>query len=120
MEPLHVLVGTATLFILTFAAQTARVWRRIGYCPITVFRHNRLVERIGVYAFSRHPIYTALLGLFTGCFLVLPCPFSAGTLAISLPLLWRITVLEERFLVEHFGEPYREYMRRSGRFLPWF
>jgi protein-S-isoprenylcysteine O-methyltransferase Ste14 len=27
--------------------------------------------------------------------------------------------VEERENLERFGEPYREYMRRTGRFIPW-
>jgi protein-S-isoprenylcysteine O-methyltransferase Ste14 len=36
---------------------------------------------------------------------------------VALPFPW-IAVEEERMLLDTFGDEYREYMRRTGRFFP--
>ena len=37
--------------------------------------------------------------------------------AISIVMIFR-TPLEEKMLLDFFGEPYRAYMQRTGRYLP--
>lgn len=74
----------------------------------------------GPYRFVRNPMYTGLLimglslGLALGTWLV---PLAT----ILVFALWVIrTRTEERYLVERFGDQYRDYMKRVGRFLPKF
>jgi protein-S-isoprenylcysteine O-methyltransferase Ste14 len=37
---------------------------------------------------------------------------------IAFVVLWLRTSKEEAWLIETFGDAYRDYMRRTGRFLP--
>lgn len=72
----------------------------------------------GVYRFLRHPSYTGELLAFGGVALVF-WHFPSSLYVFLLPLcgfLYR-TFLEERKLLELFGEEYREYMRRTRRFI---
>ena len=72
----------------------------------------------GPYRFVRNPMYMGVLaaglslGLAMGTWLV---PLGASLVFTLMALRTRI---EERFLIEHFGDRYREYMMRVGRFLP--
>jgi protein-S-isoprenylcysteine O-methyltransferase Ste14 len=72
----------------------------------------------GPYRWVRHPMYTALFGVFIGLALV-----SANWLVVLLTGA-SITVLcarigkEEAMMVEQFGDAYRAYARRTGRLLP--
>jgi protein-S-isoprenylcysteine O-methyltransferase Ste14 len=52
------------------------------------------------------------LGLALGTWLL---PLAASLMFTLLALRTRI---EERYLIERFGDPYRDYMKRVGRFLP--
>lgn len=72
----------------------------------------------GPYAVMRHPRYVevvigtlgyALLANHTGAYLV--------TLAM-VPVLHMVVLIEERELVERFGDDYREYAARVPRYLP--
>ena len=71
----------------------------------------------GPYRFVRHPSYSGYFLMFTGFFLVW-----SGVLAVF-PLFaiygyYRVSVVEEEFLVKRFGDVYREYQSRTGRFFP--
>ena len=72
----------------------------------------------GPYRYVRNPMYTGILmvgaslGLALGTWL-LPI---AGTLCFS--ILARRTRIEEGFLIARFGDQYRSYMARVGRFFP--
>jgi protein-S-isoprenylcysteine O-methyltransferase Ste14 len=72
----------------------------------------------GLYRVSRNPIYLGLIVFVTGYALTLPTILSF-VLLIALYLGIRQQVAaEEAYLVATYGEAYRDYARRVGRFLP--
>jgi protein-S-isoprenylcysteine O-methyltransferase Ste14 len=83
-----------------------------------VTRRNAYLVRHGPYRFVRNPMYTGVLaaaislGFALGTWLI---P-AAGTAVFTLFVLR--TRIEENFLVERFGDQYRDYMQRVGRFFP--
>ncbi len=80
-------------------------------------REHTLVTR-GPYRWVRHPFYDAGALLFTANALVAANWFLlvGGLMAFALIMLR--TSREEDRLVARFGDSYRDYMRRTGRFLP--
>lgn len=82
-------------------------------------RQEHLV-RHGPYRFVRHPIYAAFLGYFVGAWLLQP----NGSFTVAMPIAIARVVLqavrEEQLLVASFGQDYRDYMRSTKRFVPWF
>ena len=73
----------------------------------------------GVYRFIRHPLYASLLWFGLGAFLKDPSILAGlliGSLAVGVFLTARI---EERHNLDRFGEEYREYSRRTKRFVPY-
>ena len=79
---------------------------------------GRLVDS-SIYAVLRHPVYAAAtyvclaLGLWRGTWLSL----AFGLLAPFGLTVW-LRLVEERELIERFGEGYREYRRRVPAFYP--
>jgi protein-S-isoprenylcysteine O-methyltransferase Ste14 len=72
----------------------------------------------GIYGKIRHPRYTGgTLGLLAMAFFA---NYLATYLLILIwfPFLFLITVLEEKELIDRFGEEYREYQRNVPRFIP--
>jgi protein-S-isoprenylcysteine O-methyltransferase Ste14 len=72
----------------------------------------------GPYARIRHPLYAGMFGwcialslLTANWIFVAVCALSAGG------LLWRVPK-EEKMMIEAFGEEYKVYMQRTGRFFP--
>ena len=82
-----------------------------------VFPDHALVVR-GPYRLVRHPVYSGDLALWLGAAL--------GTLNALLLVLWPLYLLglsaeasvEEGLLERKFGEAYRDYAARVGRFAP--
>lgn len=72
----------------------------------------------GPYGRVRHPMYSGGMVESVGVSLLMANWF----VAVSAGLFWGLialrTPLEEQKLIEKFGEDYREYARRVGRFLP--
>ena len=78
---------------------------------------HTLVTR-GPYRWVRHPFYLATALAVVANSLVTANWFLALTGGIVLGLLVLRTRIEEEKLIERFGEDYKEYMKRTGRFLP--
>lgn len=73
----------------------------------------------GVYRWTRHPIYVAFDLLFVGTFLVLGRLIFLVLALAWLPLLHTIMQREERFLSRLYGDSYRTYCGRVGRYFSW-
>jgi protein-S-isoprenylcysteine O-methyltransferase Ste14 len=81
-------------------------------------RHDATLVTSGPYRFVRHPFYVTAALLFLGASLLSAnWLFFAGGFAAMAMLMIR-TPKEERKLIEKFGDPYRDYMARTGRFIP--
>jgi protein-S-isoprenylcysteine O-methyltransferase Ste14 len=73
----------------------------------------------GIYGWTRHPIYVAFDLLFVGTFLVLGRLIFLVLALVWLRLLHSYMQREECFLSHLYGEPYRDYCGRVGRYFSW-
>ena len=83
-----------------------------------VTRKDHTLVTTGPYRYVRHPFYLAFAVAIAGGSLVAAnwFLFLAGCLPFG--FLVARTRIEEEKLVERFGDEYRGYMARTGRFLP--
>lgn len=73
----------------------------------------------GPYRLVRHPLYSGVDGLTFGIGVLVAHPWALlGSVALGLWFLLVLAPFEERELIALFGTPYRDYMRRTRRFLP--
>ena len=86
---------------------------------IHVVPGQQVIER-GAYRWIRHPAYTAAGFGFISIGLAAGNWASVGVLLLSWLIVYayRVTI-EERTMVAVLGEPYRAYMERTRRFLPF-
>jgi len=84
---------------------------------VVVRRDAHFVES-GPYRFVRNPMYCGVLGMALSIGLALGTWLLpvAGTVVFVLFVLRTRT--EEKYLIERFGDQYRDYMQRVGRFFP--
>jgi protein-S-isoprenylcysteine O-methyltransferase Ste14 len=99
-------------------------WRTLGknwvHCldPSKFHRKATTLVTSGPYHYVRHPMY---LGAFT--FLVAQALVAANWLillpALATTMLFYVQIgKEEAMLIDRFGDEYREYMKRTPRFIP--
>ena len=83
-----------------------------------VTRANATLVTHGPYRWVRHPFYvTAALLMASATLLSANWLIGAGSVVV-LALLAMRTPKEEQMLIERFGQQYRDYMARTGRFVP--
>ena len=86
---------------------------------VIVARDQTIVQH-GPYRFIRHPSYTAAFLMFIGIGLALCSWISLAILFFAHCYLYgRRVAVEERALLDTLGAPYREYMLRTRRFIPF-
>ncbi|HEX9840651.1 MAG TPA: isoprenylcysteine carboxylmethyltransferase family protein [Anaerolineales bacterium] len=115
LQWLGVVLGVVSLPLLVWTQQALGS----NFSTTLHVRQEHTLVTSGPYLYVRHPMYTALflsmsaILLLTRNRIVGGVPL-VGLCVIVLPRIQR----EERAMIEKFGDAYREYMKRTGRFLP--
>lgn len=74
--------------------------------------------RTGPYRWLRHPIYTAVLGMYACTALIAGEVHALVGLVLLLAAYWRKVRLEELHLASHFGPSYRDYRDATWGAIP--
>jgi len=107
---------------LTAAAAAWLIWMFVSLganiTDTVVTRKNAYFVDWGPYRFVRNPMYTGLLVLGLG----LGLAFERWSLTAAMTLIFVLLAIrtrrEETYLIARFGDQYRDYMNRVGRFFP--
>ncbi len=83
-----------------------------------VTRANAVLVTHGPYRWVRHPFYVTAALLMASVTLLTANWLIGLTSLVVLALLAIRTPKEEAMLIQRFGQQYREYMERTGRFIP--
>jgi protein-S-isoprenylcysteine O-methyltransferase Ste14 len=89
-----------------------------GITPTSATRKQHTLVTSGPYRWVRHPLYTVGSSMFVAFGMMADNWFIAGLGILTFILMAARTPKEEANLIEKFGDEYREYMKRTGRFLP--
>jgi len=108
-------MGLLGIFLLLWVHHTLDKYFAM---PGVMKEHQSLVTG-GPYQWVRHPMYTALF-LVTIVYFLISANWFIGVVWIGWIMGTVASMLrdEEAALIEKFGDEYRAYMRRTGRFLP--
>jgi protein-S-isoprenylcysteine O-methyltransferase Ste14 len=119
-RPAQSLLGVAVaIAALAMFYLTHRALGRNWSVSLEVRQSHKLVTE-GVYRHVRHPMYTAFWLWAVAQALLLPNWVAGLSGLIGFGTLYVFRVgLEERLMVDTFGEEYRAYMARSARLVPW-
>jgi Putative protein-S-isoprenylcysteine methyltransferase len=95
-----------------------RILNRQFTYTVAKIENHELIER-GLYKRIRHPGYLGQLIIFLGISTALSNWLSIVLMIgpVLLGYLYRMRI-EERFMIEQFGEQYRDYQKRTKRLIP--
>jgi protein-S-isoprenylcysteine O-methyltransferase Ste14 len=109
--------------LLVFLGIAFAIWARVELGGnwsgrVTIKQGHTLVRR-GPYTIVRHPIYSGLLLALLGVAIILgQIRGLLGVVILSLSF-WLKSRIEERFMLEQFGDQYREYQRQVKALIPY-
>jgi protein-S-isoprenylcysteine O-methyltransferase Ste14 len=89
-----------------------------GITPTSATRQEHKLSTNGPYRWIRHPLYTFGSSMFVSFGMMADNWFIAALGILTFILMAIRTPKEEANLIEKFGDEYREYMKRTGRYLP--
>ncbi|MCQ3937727.1 MAG: hypothetical protein DPW18_11865 [Chloroflexi bacterium] len=89
-----------------------------GITPVSATRTNHKLVTHGIYRWVRHPLYSVGSSLYISFGLMSDNWFIIFMGVVAFIVMAIRTPKEEANLIEKFGDEYREYMKRTGRFLP--
>ena len=89
-----------------------------GISPTSATRRQHTLVTSGPYRWVRHPLYTVGSTLFIALGMMADNWFIAALGVLAFIAMASRTPKEEANLIEKFGDEYREYMKRTGRYLP--
>jgi protein-S-isoprenylcysteine O-methyltransferase Ste14 len=107
-------IGATAAILLTWT------FRRLGtnITDTVVTRRDHTLVLHGPYRWVRHPFYGSVTLFLLALSLIAANWFLLLTGAVVVTLLVIRTRREEDHLIRRFGDDYRRYMNRTGRFLP--
>lgn len=91
-----------------------------GITPTSATRRQHTLVTSGPYRWVRHPLYTFGASMFVAFGMMADNWFIALLGILTFIAMAIRTPKEEANLVTKFGNEYRDYMKRTGRFLPKF
>jgi protein-S-isoprenylcysteine O-methyltransferase Ste14 len=91
-----------------------------GITPTSATRKEHKLVTNGIYRYVRHPLYTVGSSMFVAFGMMADNWFIAVLGILAFIAMAIRTPKEEAHLIEKFGDEYREYMKTTGRFLPYF
>ena len=107
-------LGLASLALWTWAqASLGKEWS-----PQLQLREKHRLVTTGPYTRIRHPLYTAMIGYGTSLALVTANWIFVVLAVVMIVGLFARVPKEEQMMIKEFGEEYKAYMQRTGRFLP--
>jgi protein-S-isoprenylcysteine O-methyltransferase Ste14 len=86
--------------------------------PTSATRKEHKLVTSGPYHWVRHPLYTVGSSIFISLGMIADNWFIAALGLWAFIAMAVRTPKEEANLIEKFGDEYREYMKRTGRFFP--
>jgi protein-S-isoprenylcysteine O-methyltransferase Ste14 len=107
------------IYSLVMLKRSGRQDTKRSDAPMLEFEKTTNLVTTGIYQYIRHPMYSSLLFLAWGIFFKSPSWVDGIIVFVATAALWATARTEEAEDVRFFGEAYREYMRRSKRFVPF-
>jgi protein-S-isoprenylcysteine O-methyltransferase Ste14 len=109
--------------VMTAAGLLFSVWARrcLGTNwsgAVTIKERHELVTS-GPYGLVRHPIYTGVLLAILGSAIAVGEWQAVLAMVLASFALWRKLRLEERWMLNRFGEAYRAYCRKVPALIPF-
>ena len=109
------------LFIMALALITAFFLVKSGHVVISHGNHGRLPTSLvitGAFRYVRHPLYLGCLLVYFGLAMATASLISLALLAAIIPFYNFLATYEEGLLEDMFGESYRSYQQKTGKWLP--
>jgi protein-S-isoprenylcysteine O-methyltransferase len=115
--------ATAVGYGLLAAGMLFALWARVflgrNWSSNVTLKQDHTLVRSGPYRIVRHPIYTGLLVALLGTAIALG-PLRCFLCVVIAAIAWKFkSITEEAFMVQQFGDQYRQYQMEVKSLVPY-
>jgi protein-S-isoprenylcysteine O-methyltransferase Ste14 len=115
----HQLISWILLILSAWAGLAGFLLLKRKGRPAGNFENTTILVKSGLYGFIRHPLYLSLFLLGSGVMMKDPGISAIILGIINLASVYFTARIEEKEMIEKFGETYREYIKETKMFLPF-
>ncbi|MGD2247919.1 MAG: protein-S-isoprenylcysteine O-methyltransferase [Candidatus Methanofastidiosia archaeon] len=114
-------IGAVVYFVSFWLLWRSHADLQRSWTPSVQIRKEHTLVTHGVFIYIRHPMYAAhLLWGLAQPFLLWNWIAGFSMLVTQIPLYVYRIPREEKMMLNQFGEEYKSYMEKTGRFIPMF
>jgi protein-S-isoprenylcysteine O-methyltransferase Ste14 len=113
------IVGLVLLIIGLTTAIVAQITLRRFYSSTLVIREDHQLITHGVYRFTRHPIYLGVIIAIIGVPVYVSSFYGLLVISALIPIFLKRIRIEERMLIDEFGDAYRTYKEATSKLIPF-
>ena len=113
------LVGTKAIIDGLVVGTWGFVTMKTAETNVSPYEPTRVLVESGPFAHTRNPLYLSMTLVYAGIATLRRAPLALALLPLLLSAVQRgVIKREEQYLEQKFGESYRSYRSRVGRWLP--
>jgi len=109
-------------FVVVLCGVAFSIWARMAldgnWSGTATLKQDHTLTRTGPYRITRHPIYTGILLALAGSALERGMVRSVLAVILCALALWLKIAVEEKLMIERFGEQYLRYRREIPALIP--
>ncbi len=98
---------------------TAHLILRMSHISTLAIRENHKLRTNGLYRFVRHPLYFGAILVATGVPVTVASTQGFLAMLLLIPIVLIRIRLEEKMLIEAFGDKYRNYKKTTKKLFPF-
>ncbi len=107
------------IWIIVYSLRFLKTFRWMGYNIFGFATEKDGLVKEGAYKYIRHPTYMAMILFCYGLFFIIPWVIILiVSISFHLYIVFIHSKVEERQLVQKFGDAYIEYMKQTSGFIP--
>jgi protein-S-isoprenylcysteine O-methyltransferase Ste14 len=98
---------------------TAQITLGRNHASVPMIWEDHQLIRHGIYRLVRHPLYLGVITVCIGLAVFGPSLLGLVIMSLLIPIFIIRIRIEERLLIETFGDAYREYQRTTRMLIPF-
>jgi len=111
--------GLALFVVGLTTALVAVIILRRSYSSTLVIREDHQLITHGIYRFTRHPIYLGIIMVCIGVPVYASSLYGLLTMSALIPVFLIRIRIEERMLIDEFGDAYWMYRESTSKLIPF-
>ena len=98
---------------------TGHVTLRQSYSSMLIIKKGQKLRTHGIYRFTRNPIYFGFILVAIGIPIFTLSLYGFLVMLLEVPICLSRIRIEQKMLIEEFGDEYRKYMKTTKRLFPF-